>query len=71
LSLDDRYSGVGGCPANTTWVKDQFQTVTATNKSSCSSTLTYGSNSAVKALPFVIIFSSDAANKANYSIHAG
>ena len=71
LSLDGSDGGIGGRPADTIRVKDQFRTGTATNKSSCSSTLICGSNSAGEALPLVVIFSSDAANETNYRIRAG
>jgi hypothetical protein len=70
LSLDGSDGGRGGRPACTITMKHWNRPGTAQNKTSLSSSLMCGSNTAGEAMPLHIMFSSDAKEAENYAVNA-
>jgi len=69
FSLDGSDGGRGGRPANTITISNAARPGTGQNKSSISSSLMLGSNSAGESMPIHIMFASKAKEEQNYQIN--
>ena len=69
FSLNGSDGGRGGRPANTITISNAARPGTGQNKSSVSSSLMLGSNSAGEAMPIHIMFASKAKEESNYQIN--